>query len=135
MGKEQPRRRSTTSGLTAMNVVAFVPTMNFKRARAFYEGTLGLGFVSEDDFALVFDAHGIQLRVVNVATVKGFSPAPFTILGWEVPKIDKTVKELSDRGIRFERFPGMQQIPPESGHRRAALEWRGSRTLMATSCP
>ena len=57
----------------------------------------------------MFDLHGVPLRVVNVASVKGFAPAPFTILGWEVPNIEAVVKDLSNRGVVFERYPGMEQ--------------------------
>ena len=92
-----------------MSPVAFVPTTNPQKARAFYEGTLGLQCESADDFALVFDLHGVPLRVVNVASVTGFTPAPFTILGWDVPNIQAAVKDLGSRGVVFERYPGMEQ--------------------------
>jgi catechol 2,3-dioxygenase-like lactoylglutathione lyase family enzyme len=49
--------------LAANKIVAFVPTNDPARAKAFYGGTLGLRFVSDDGFALVFDANGIMLRV------------------------------------------------------------------------
>lgn len=102
-------RSSGGTGLRAMDIVAFVPTTEPARSRIFFETTLGLRLVSEDPFALVFDAHGTSVRVANVSSVKGFRPAPFTILGWAVPDIDAAVAELSGRGIQFERFPGMQQ--------------------------
>ena len=37
-------------------VVAFIPTTDFQKARAFFEGVLGLPFASEDGFAMTFDA-------------------------------------------------------------------------------
>ena len=37
--------------LSDQNIVAFVPTTDFGRARAFYEGVLGLRFKQEDGFA------------------------------------------------------------------------------------
>ena len=46
---------------------------------------------------------------MNVASVSGYKPAPFTILGWAVPDIDAVVAELSEHGVTFERFPGMPQ--------------------------
>jgi catechol 2,3-dioxygenase-like lactoylglutathione lyase family enzyme len=90
-------------------VIAFVPTRNPAAARAFYEKTLGLKFVSEDQFALVFEAHGVALRIANVSGVRDFKPAPFTILGWEVRNAEKTVDALTVKGVQFERFPGMNQ--------------------------
>lgn len=95
--------------LGTADVVAFVPTRNPERARAFYEHVLGLEFVSEDPFALVFNANGVTVRVADVSSVRDFKPAPFTILGWQVPNADATVRDLQARGVTFERFPGMQQ--------------------------
>ena len=110
MAKPRPRSRETSgAALGSMDVVAFVPTTNPKEARSFYEGVLNLRFVSDDPFALVFDSHGVTLRVTNVSTVKGFQPAPFTILGWKVPDIASAVTDLSSRGVTFERYPGMTQ--------------------------
>jgi catechol 2,3-dioxygenase-like lactoylglutathione lyase family enzyme len=91
------------------DLIAFVPTRDPKRARRFYEKTLGLEFVSEDPFALVFNAHGVVLRIANVSGVKDFKPAPFTILGWRVSNAESAVRELREKGIKFERFPGMDQ--------------------------
>jgi len=90
-------------------VVAFVPSRSPKKSRSFYEHTLGLGFVSDDQFASVFDANDVMVRVVDVSGVKGFKPFPFTILGWSVDDIGKTVEGLQKKGVKFERYPGMDQ--------------------------
>jgi catechol 2,3-dioxygenase-like lactoylglutathione lyase family enzyme len=90
-------------------VVAFVPSRSPKKTREFYEGVLGLGFVSDDQFASVYDANGVMVRVVDVTSVEGFKPAPFTILGWSVDDAGKTVKGLRKKGVKFERYPGMEQ--------------------------
>lgn len=90
-------------------VIAFVPTRDPAKAREFYEQTLGLQFVKDDRFALVFKAAGISLRIANVSSMPDFKPAPFTILGWRVQNVEKAVRELSARGAVFERFPGMSQ--------------------------
>jgi catechol 2,3-dioxygenase-like lactoylglutathione lyase family enzyme len=82
-------------------IMAFVPTNDARRAREFYEGTLGLRFVSEDDFALVLDSSGTTVRV---AKVHELSPAPFTILGWEVAGIKDIVEALQKKGVSFERY-------------------------------
>jgi catechol 2,3-dioxygenase-like lactoylglutathione lyase family enzyme len=92
--------------LGTSKIIAFVPTTNFERSRAFYESTLGLRLVSLDPFAMVFDASGIMLRVVKVS---GFSPFPFTVLGWEVSNIEDVARNLASRGISFEVYQGMQQ--------------------------
>lgn len=95
--------------LGSASVVAFVPSRNPKKARSFYESVLGLHFLAEDQFAHVFDANGVMVRVVDVSSVKAFQPAPFTILGWRVADIAKTVKALGKKGVQFERYPGMDQ--------------------------
>jgi catechol 2,3-dioxygenase-like lactoylglutathione lyase family enzyme len=95
--------------LASMDIIAFVPTRNPGKAREFFEKTLGLRFVSDDQFALVFDANGVMVRVVDVSGVPNYKPAPFTILGWSVSNVGKTVKELQKTGVKFERYPGMEQ--------------------------
>lgn len=87
--------------LGSTKIVAFVPTRDFKKARGFYEGVLGLRFVSEDSFALEMDANGIMLRI---AKVPEFEPHQFTILGWEVSDIQEHVSGLREKGVTFERY-------------------------------
>jgi catechol 2,3-dioxygenase-like lactoylglutathione lyase family enzyme len=94
--------------LNTAKLMAFVATSDGVRARAFYEGTLGLTVISDDDFALALDAGGTMLRVQKVGTMK---PPPFTVLGWQVADIATTVEELGRRGVRFEVYPGMDQDP------------------------
>jgi catechol 2,3-dioxygenase-like lactoylglutathione lyase family enzyme len=95
--------------LGSADLIAFVPTRDPGKAREFYEKTLGLDFISEDPFALVFNSHGTRLRIANVSEVKGFKPAPFTIVGWQVTNVGDTVGDLVKKGVQFERFPGMDQ--------------------------
>jgi len=95
--------------LGSADLIAFVPTRDPARARKFYEQTLGLDFISEDPFALVFNARGTTLRVANVSSVKDFRPAPFTIVGWQVTNVSDTAGDLQKKGVQFERFPGMDQ--------------------------
>lgn len=87
--------------LSFTKLMAFVPTGDAKKARPFYEGVLGLRFVSEDQFALVLDANGIMVRVAVVAE---FKPQQFTVLGWEVSDIKKEVARLLGQGVHFEKY-------------------------------
>ena len=93
--------------LGSTDIVAFVPTMDSKKARAFYEGTLGLRFVKDDGFALVLDSNGIMLRVGKVPPE--FKPAQFTILGWQVSDIEGMVSRLQKKGVLFERYGFFEQ--------------------------
>lgn len=94
--------------LREADLVAFVPTTNPKKARAFYETALGLRFVSDDQFALVFDSNGVTIRIANVSGVP-HKPAGFTILGWTVSDIADTIRALTRNGVLFERYEGMTQ--------------------------
>lgn len=87
-------------------VISFVATKHPAKARKFYEGTLGLKLVTDDPFAVVFDANGTMLRVQKVHELL---PAQHTVLGWEVPDIRAKIKELTARGVRFERLGGLPQ--------------------------
>ena len=92
--------------LKAHPIIAFVATTNPTRAKKFYAKTLGLRLVSEDAFALVFDAGGTMLRV---ATVQQLQPAGYTVLGWIVPDIRRAVRGLVKRGVKFRRYEWMEQ--------------------------
>ncbi|MDP9051826.1 MAG: VOC family protein [Acidobacteriota bacterium] len=89
-------------------LVAFIPTRDAARARAFYESTLGLRFVSDDNFALVFDSNGTTIRI---ARAPEFTPFSFTLLGWEVPDIDAAVASLTAKGVEFARYSFLDQSP------------------------
>ena len=92
--------------LETSDLVAFAPTVDVSRAKAFYGGTLGLELVHEDPSACVFDANGTALRVTPVHEL---TPQVFTILGWEVGSIDQTVRALTDRGVAFLFVSGLPQ--------------------------
>jgi catechol 2,3-dioxygenase-like lactoylglutathione lyase family enzyme len=92
--------------LGAAPPVTFVATTDGDAARAFYEGVLGLTFVEDQGFALVFDLAGTPLRVTRV---ESFTPLPFTVLGWQPADIDASVRALTEGGVTFERFDGLEQ--------------------------
>jgi len=92
--------------LNNSNVVAFVATSKPDSAKSFYEQTLGLRLIMDDSFAIVFDANGVMLRVQKV---QEHTPATYTVLGWDVDDIHASVKELSGRGVRCERYEWLEQ--------------------------
>jgi catechol 2,3-dioxygenase-like lactoylglutathione lyase family enzyme len=87
-------------------VIAFVATTQAERAKTFYRDVLGLRLLGDDPFALVFDANGTMMRIFKV---RELTPAPFTVLGWKVAEIRPAVQTLLNRGVSFERYPGMPQ--------------------------
>src|SRR5919107_2461696 len=96
--------------LSGSNVVAFVATSKPDEAKSFYEETLGLRLLTDDAFAIVFDANRIMLRVQKV---QDHIPPPYTVLGWDVADIHASVNELSGKGVRCERYQWLGQ--DESG--------------------
>jgi catechol 2,3-dioxygenase-like lactoylglutathione lyase family enzyme len=92
--------------LGTKNIVAFVAIKDAEKARAFYEGVLGLRFVKDDGFALVFDANGIMVRA---AKMKEVTPVQSTVLGWQVSGIENIVRALAKKGIQFEIFGFFKQ--------------------------
>ena len=92
--------------LDGCSLMAFVATTQSARARAFYEGILGLHFVSEDDFAVVYEVQGIELRVQKVAALQ---PQPHTALGWSVQSLDQLVRAIAAKGGQFERYEFLPQ--------------------------
>ena len=92
--------------LAAAKLVAFGATADVARARAFYAETLGLAVRYEDDFALVLDANGVELRLQKV---RALTPAGFTTLGWEVRDVDAVATALEEQGISLERYRWLEQ--------------------------
>jgi catechol 2,3-dioxygenase-like lactoylglutathione lyase family enzyme len=92
--------------LNNSNVMAFVATSQPDKAKSFYAQTLGLRLVTDDAFALVFDANGVMLRVQKV---QEHTALPYTVLGWDVADIGAIVMELSARGVRCERYEWLEQ--------------------------
>lgn len=81
---------------------------DLKRAREFYEETLGLEVEELDQ------QHGVtRLKLADGQNVLMYlsadmTPASYTMLNFEVDDIDAAVEELSGRGVVFERYEGFQ---------------------------
>ncbi len=91
--------------LASMNMIGFLLTKDYEKARAFYEGNLGFEFMSLDQFALVMQAGKSMIRIVKVPT---FTPLQSTVLGWQVGDIEVMVDWLTNRGVAFEKYPFVQ---------------------------
>jgi catechol 2,3-dioxygenase-like lactoylglutathione lyase family enzyme len=95
---------------------------DLEKARQFYAETLGLEVTGEGV------GIGLHLPGGNVvfAYPKGpaHQPATFTILNLQVEDVEAAVGELSGRGVKFEKYPGMYQ--DEKGIQRGqgpAIAW------------
>ena len=85
---------------------AFVPTVKPDKAKSFYRDILGLKLLSEDNYALEFEANGTLLRVI---IVEKFKPHVFTVLGWNVDDISSTIRSLNDKNIFCEEYDFLEQ--------------------------
>jgi catechol 2,3-dioxygenase-like lactoylglutathione lyase family enzyme len=92
--------------LSQRSLIGFVPTTDADRARRFYVDLLDLEFVADDHFALVVKAGASTIRIVRL---ESFTPAGYTILGWEVPDIAAEAAALAEAGVAFLRYPYFQQ--------------------------
>ena len=95
---------------------------DLKEARAFYEGTLGLRVSEEHDLLTL---HLAGDRDTLVYPKPDHVPATYTILNFPVDDVEAAVDELQQRGVRFERYEGLDQ--DEKGISRApdgpAIAW------------
>jgi len=92
--------------LATETLKAFVPTVKPAEAKIFYQDVLGLTLLSEDSYALEFDANGTLLRVI---TVPELTPHGFTALGWNVKDIASVITQLNVKGVFCEKYDFMQQ--------------------------
>jgi catechol 2,3-dioxygenase-like lactoylglutathione lyase family enzyme len=87
--------------LTVNELVGFLTTTDYGKARAFYGGKLGFEFVSLDQFALAMRAGKNMIRISKAET---FKPAQGTVLGWEVDDVRAVVLWLRSRDVVTEKY-------------------------------
>lgn len=77
------------------------------KARAFYEGTLGVRVTEQGGLLTLHLAGGDRPTLVYP---KGdHAPATYTILNFPVEDVDAAVDALVERGVEMERYPGTDQ--------------------------
>jgi predicted enzyme related to lactoylglutathione lyase len=72
-------------------------------AKEFYGGTLGVKVSEEQMGTLRLETAGGG-SIMVYPKPDNHVPAEFTVLNFQVDDIDKTARELADRGIAFERY-------------------------------
>ena len=92
--------------LTDRPAVTFVLTRDRQRLKPFYQDILGLRQLSEDPFGTVYDLNGATLRLT---TVEAHVASLHTVLGWEVADIVATAKDLREKGVSINIYPGFGQ--------------------------
>jgi catechol 2,3-dioxygenase-like lactoylglutathione lyase family enzyme len=99
----QPKGAAMISG---SKIIGFIPIRDAECALDFYQNLLGLHLLSDDSFAIVLESNGSMIRLVRT---EDFTPAPYTILGWQVENIEEVVKELTAKGLLFQRYSFLDQ--------------------------
>jgi catechol 2,3-dioxygenase-like lactoylglutathione lyase family enzyme len=91
-------------------VSAGLPASDIERARAFYEGTLGLPLAQESEGALTFSSGNGTMLFVYPSQFAGTNQA--TAAGWQVDDIEAAMKELRSKGVTFEEYdlPGLRTV-------------------------
>lgn len=92
--------------LTDATAYSGIAVTDMTAARAFYADTLGLR--TSEEYGLLWLHHAGERRTL-VYEQPAATPASYTVLNFEVDDIDTTVAGLSDRGVTFERFDGIDQ--------------------------
>ena len=89
-------------------VNAGLPASDIERARAFYEGTLGLPLVQDVEGALMFACGNGTMFFVYPSEFAGTNQA--TAAGWQVADIEAAMDELRGKGVTFEEYdmPGLK---------------------------
>jgi catechol 2,3-dioxygenase-like lactoylglutathione lyase family enzyme len=82
-------------------VTAMVGTVRPDASKAFYKDVLGLKFISEDQYASVYEGKNARLRVSRVPAV---TPAPYAVVAFSVENIEAVVDGLSPKGVVFQRY-------------------------------
>jgi predicted enzyme related to lactoylglutathione lyase len=88
--------------LTNSMVAPSLPAVDIKRARKFYEEKLGLKVVMEDPSpgVMLQAGAGTMIYVYQRAATK----ADHTVASFKVDNIEAEVKELKNKGIKFEEY-------------------------------
>ncbi|MGS2591754.1 VOC family protein [Streptomyces hebeiensis] len=78
---------------------------DIEEAKRFYTGTLGLEVTEEHGLLHLLLGGGASVLVYPKPE---HTPATFTVLNFPVEDIEAAVDALVERGVRFERYPGME---------------------------
>ena len=93
--------------LSNAKVQPMLPVKDLGNAQKFYEQTLGLKKIGEMGGEAVTYGSGDTTLVVYRSEFAGTNKGTAAL--WEVDDVDRTVKELKDKGVKFEHYdlPGL----------------------------
>jgi catechol 2,3-dioxygenase-like lactoylglutathione lyase family enzyme len=101
----------TTTILSTAPAATTLPAEDLKRARAFYEETLGLETELRDDMPEGLFVHAGKGSLI-VLYQRGRATAENTAVTFEVDDLEATVSDLRSHGVKFEEydFPGLKTV-------------------------
>src|SRR4051794_327377 len=122
-GPETMTTSTSRIDLTTCRIGPAAAVSDMARARAFYEGPLGLvPGRQEGEHAITYPCGGDSEMLVYVSDFAGTSQA--TVAGFEVPDVVAAVRDLAARGVTFERYdegPAADELGVvDMGHFKAA---------------
>lgn len=99
--QKRGRAGATNGPLSGASLAVRLPAQDLERARRFYADQLGLEPVDQREGGLLYEAGGQEFAVFASS---GRASGDHTQLGFVVPDLDVTVRELRERGVTFEEF-------------------------------
>src|SRR5579872_5581431 len=95
--------------LSTAPIRAYLPVSDVKRARRFYEGTLGLKPKEKYAGGVIYECGGAEVFMYPTPNA-GTSRASQAF--WQVSDVEAEVKELKSRGVKFEEYdmPGIKMV-------------------------
>ncbi|HEV8199270.1 MAG TPA: VOC family protein [Candidatus Polarisedimenticolia bacterium] len=94
--------------LASSRLQTIVWTSRPQEAERFYSDVLGLRLTGRSLGALVYDVQGGDLRISPVPSTR---PSEHTVAGFAVSDLSAVMAGLSERGVVWERIPGLPHDP------------------------
>ncbi len=91
--------------LQKSHMYAYIPAKDVARARRFYEEKVGLKPALEFAGGVSYEFAGGTACFLYPTPNAGTSAASQAF--WDVLDVEKEVRELKERGVKFETYPGM----------------------------
>lgn len=99
---------------------------DLQKAKQFYAKTLGLDVSEVPEMKGLLKLHVKGSESVMVYTKPEHTPATYTVLNFLVKNVEKTVDELTDKGVKFEIYNNKNLKTDEKGILRGegtAIAW------------
>ena len=95
--------------LSDFEVSATVPASDLERARKFYAEKLGLRPAEETPAGLFYRCKNSRFLLYQTQFA---GTAQNTAVGWEVDQLEREVKDLRSKGVKFEEYdmPGLKTV-------------------------